>query len=41
MARTRFDDQRTVAVGSKAQMTADAPQAAEGIEMIPATAFNN
>ena len=41
MARTRFDEQGTIAVGAKAQMTADAPQAAEGVEMVPATAFNN
>ena len=40
MARTRFDEQGTVPVGAKAQMTADAPNT-EAVEMVPATTFNN
>ena len=40
MARTRFEEEGTIAVGAKAQMTADAPNT-EAVEMVPATTFNN
>lgn len=38
MARTRFDDQGTIAVGAKAQITAEAPNS-DAVEMVPATTF--
>ena len=40
MARTRFEEDKTVAVGAKAAFDADLDDG-EAVEMVPATAFHN
>ena len=41
MARTRFEEDKTIPVGVKAMLDIDAPNGGDAIEMVPATAFNN
>ena len=38
MARTRFDDNKEIPVGAKAQLTSDV-QGGDAIDMVPASAF--
>jgi len=40
MARTRFEEEGTIAVGMKGQIDNEAPNG-DAIEMVPASAFHN
>ena len=41
MARTRFEEDKTVAVGAKALIDADLDDGEQAIELVPATTFKN